>query len=96
MPAYLPRVKTNRGFPAKDARIRFHSPLNMTTRKPRPAFELPSWPKAVPYPPEHIWRTHADGASLKFRGNTFVRRGDTVVRVFDESTQSNGAPAPKA
>ena len=39
--------------------------------------------KAVPYPPESIWRTWEDGKPTQYRGNTFKRQGTCVARVFD-------------
>jgi len=39
--------------------------------------------KAVPYPPESIWRTWEDGKPTQYRGNTFRRQGHVVARIFD-------------
>ena len=39
--------------------------------------------KAVPYPPEAIWRTWEVGTPTQYRGNTFTRQGRTVARIFD-------------
>ncbi len=65
----------------------------MTTRKPRAALTPPPpMPKAVPYPPEAIWRTWEDGAQLTYRGNTFMRRGDRVARVFENATSADSKP----
>lgn len=61
----------------------------MTTRKARGAQPPPPLPKAVPYPPEAIWRTWADGERLTFRGNTFMRKGDRVARVFDDAAPAS-------
>ena len=44
---------------------------------------IPPLPKAVPYPPESIWRTWEDGKPTQYRGNTFRRQGHIVARVFD-------------
>jgi hypothetical protein len=66
----------------------------MTTRKPRiEAAPQPALPKSVPYPPAAIWKTKEDGADFSFRGNTFVRRGDRVARVFEPAS---GTPTPAA
>jgi hypothetical protein len=49
----------------------------------RPVPVIPPLPKAVPYPPESIWRTWDDGKPTLYRGNTFRRQGHMVARVFD-------------
>jgi hypothetical protein len=49
----------------------------------RPVPVIPPLPKAVPYPPESIWRTWEDGKPTQYRGNTFRRQGHIVARVFD-------------
>ena len=56
----------------------------MTLRKPRPAVVTPPpLPKAVPYPPDSIWRTWEDGKATLFRGNLFKRLGHQVARVLE-------------
>jgi len=56
----------------------------MTLRKPRPAaVPPPPLPKAVPYPPDTIWRTWEDGQATMFRGNLFKRQGHRIARVME-------------
>jgi hypothetical protein len=56
----------------------------MTLRKPRPApVPIAPLPKAVPYPPDSIWRTWEEGKPTLFRGNLFKRQGLHVARVVE-------------
>ncbi len=56
----------------------------MTLRKPRPAAVIPPpLPKAVPYPPESLWRTWEEDEVVVYRGNSFKRKGTKVARVFE-------------
>ena len=56
----------------------------MTLSKPRPAAVVPPpLPKAVPYPPETIWRSWQEDQAVVYRGNTFKRQGHKIARVFD-------------
>ena len=62
----------------------------MTLRKPRqPAVQPAPLPKAVPYPPESIWSTWLEDTVTVFRGNTFMRKGRWVTRVFDVPADEN-------
>jgi hypothetical protein len=55
----------------------------MTLRKPRPvAAPIAPLPKAIPYPPDSIWRTWEDGKPTLFRGHLFKRQGHQIARVF--------------
>jgi hypothetical protein len=59
----------------------------MTLRKPRPAaVPLAPLPKAIPYPPDSIWRGWEDGKPTLFRGNLFKRQGHQIARVYDRQT----------
>jgi hypothetical protein len=56
----------------------------MTLRKPRPPVVTPPpLPKAIPYPPDSIWRTWEEGKATMFRGNLFRRQGHKIARVLE-------------
>ena len=60
----------------------YGAPAPMTQRSPRPApVPPPPLPKAVPYPPESIWRTWEDEQPTLYRGNLFKRQGHQIARV---------------
>jgi len=70
------------GAPETGEPVRAKGASRMAIQK-RPVPVIPPLPKAVPYPPESIWRTWDDGKPTLYRGNTFRRQGHMVARVFD-------------
>ncbi len=54
----------------------------MTLRKRPAAVPPPTLVKAVPYPPETIWREWREDEVVAYRGNTFKRQGQKITRVF--------------
>ena len=63
----------------------------MTLRKPRPAaVPIPPLPRAVPYPPDTIWRAWQDGLPTMYRGNLFKRQGHQISRVIENAPRSDG------
>jgi hypothetical protein len=62
----------------------------MTPRNPRPAVvSPPPLPKAVPYPPDSIWRAWEDGQATVYRGNLFRRQGHQIARVLDAPAKTD-------
>ena len=54
----------------------------MTLRKRSSAVPPPALTKAVPYPPEAMWRERQEGEVFAYRGNTFKRQGQKITRVI--------------
>ena len=61
----------------------------MTPRNPRPApVAPPPLQKAVPYPPDSIWRSWEDGRATAYRGNLFKRQGHQIARVLEDKPET--------
>ncbi len=61
----------------------------MTLRKRSTAVPPPPLVKAVPYPPETIWRDWQEDEVVTYRGNTFKRQGRKITRVFDPAQRAD-------
>ena len=63
-----------------------HKGQAKTKRATIPIVPLAPLPKAIPYPPDSIWRGWEDGKPTLFRGNLFKRQGHQIARVYDRQT----------